>query len=226
MRQSTPTLIEAIDAIVNRHLCEVHTSLPCEIVSYDYGKNLASVKPTLKRKYKSEDNSVELPIISNVPIAFQRMGDGHLRIPINPGDTGQLIFNERSIDGWLVSGGTVDPQDPRKHSLSDAVFYPGLAPSNKPISSSAAPDSVELKLKDSYIEVLSSGKFKITDGTEELFDLLVQTLAEISKGFDELGNVHTTNTIFGPQKPVNFGNYTAIKALTDALKTKFESLKG
>lgn len=225
-RQKTPSLIEVLDAVVDRHLLEMHVSMPVEVVSYDYAKNMANVKPVLKRKYKSEDGAVELPIISNVPVAFQRMGSGHLRLPVNPGDTGQVVICERSIDGWLISGGTIDPQDPRKHALSDAVFYPGLNPQNNPMESSAAQDSIELKNKGAYIEVLSSGKFKITNGTEEVLDLLVQTITEMSNTLNELGNVHMTNTMFGPQKPINSANYVAIKALVDTIKTKMTSLKG
>lgn len=225
-RQKTPTLIEVMDAVINRHLCELHTSMPCEIVKYDYDTNLAEVQPSLKRKYKGEESAVKLPIITNVPVAFPRMGNGHLRIPITPGDTGQLVFNERSIDGWNQSGGIIDPLNPRKHALSDAVFYPGLNPQNKPMESSAGQDSLELKLNDSYFEILGSGKFKITNGTEELFDLLVQLLGEIIDEMNEQGTEDFTNTIFGPQQPVNFAKYTALKTKYETLKTKMESLKG
>jgi hypothetical protein len=225
-RNNTPTLIQTLQSVIDASLCELHTALPCEIVSYDYAKNLAVVQPVLKRKYKNEDEAVELPTISNVPVSFQRMGPAHLRLPIKPGQTGQLVFNERSIDGWLVSGGKIDPQDPRKHSLSDAVFYPGLNPSNKPMESSAAEDSVELKLNGAHVEILSSGKFKITNGTEEAFDLLVQILGKVIEEMTEQGENDFTNTIFGPLQPINFAKYTALKGDYEELKTKMETLKG
>jgi hypothetical protein len=224
--KKTPKLIDAINAVIDSKLCEMHTSLPAEIVSYDYNKNTATVKPTLKRKYKSETAPVELPLITNVPVAFQRMGEAHLRIPINPKDTGQLVFTERSIDGWLTSGGIIDPQDPRKHALSDAVFYPGLNPSNNPIKSSANEKSLEIKLKNSYIEITDDGKFKITNGNEELIDLIVQVMGKMVDEMNEQGTNDFTNTMFGPQQPINFANYTSLKNDYDALKTKFESLKG
>lgn len=224
--KNTPTLIQTLQSVIDAKLCELHTSMPAEIVSYDHAKNLAVVQPTLKRKYKGEDEAVELPNISNVPVAFQRMGPAHLRLPIKPGQTGHIIFNERSIDGWQVSGGKIDPQDPRKHSLSDAVFYPGLVPNNNPMESSAAQDSVELKLNGAYIEILTSGKFKVTNGTEELFDLLVQILGKMIEEMTEQGEVDTTNTIFGPQKPNNFAKYTLLKTAYEELKTKMETLKG
>lgn len=225
-RENTPTLIQTLQAVIDASLCDLHTAMPCEVISYDYASNMAVVQPTLKRKYKNEDEAVKLPTISNVPVSFQRMGPAHLRLPIKAGQTGQLVFNERSIDGWLVSGGNIDPQDPRKHSLSDAVFYPGLAPSNSPIKSAAAEDSIEMKLNGAYIEILTSGKFKITNGTEEAFDLLVKILGKMIVEMTEQGEVDTTNTIFGPMKPNNFAKYTLLKADYEELKTKMETLKG
>jgi len=224
--KNTPTLIQTLQAVIDAKICDLHTSMPAEIVSYDYAKNLAVVKPTLKRKYKNESEAVELPTISNVPVSFQRMGPAHLRLPVEPGQTGHIIFNERSIDGWLVSGGKIDPQDPRKHSLSDAVFYPGLVPNNNPMESSAAQDSIELKLNGSHVEILNNGKFKVTNGTEELFDLLVQVLGKMIVEMTEQGEVDTTNTIFGPLMPNNFVKYQELKADYEELKTKMESLKG
>lgn len=226
IKKTTPKLVDAINELISSRLSDLNVALPAQIVSYDYDKNLAVIKPTIKRKYKGEAESVELPTISNVPVCFPRMGDGHLRFPVNKGDTGQAVFNQRSIDLWQVQGGIIDPEDPRRHSLSDAVFYPGLNPNNKKIKSSAAPDSVELKLKESYIEILGSGKFKITNGTEELFDLLVQTLDAMVTEMTEQGEVDTTNTIFGALPPNNFAAYTQLKTAYQNLKAKMESLKG
>lgn len=225
-RQTTPSLITTLKEVINAQLCELHTSLPAEIISYDHAKNLAVVQPVLKRKYKDEESAVEMPNISNVPVAFQRMGPAHLRLPIKPGQTGQLIFTERSIDAWLVSGGKIDPLDPRKHSLNDAVFYPGLVPNNNPMASSAADTSLEVKFNESFIEILENGKFKVSNGTEELFDLIVQTMGKMITEMTEQGEVDTTNTIFGPLQPNNLANYQQLKLDYLELKTKFESLKG
>lgn len=221
-----PSLFEIIQMVVDKNLIDLHTSMPAEIVSYDYDRNLAVVQPCIKRKYKSEEEAVLLPTISNVQVAFPMLGTAHLRLPVAPKMTGNLIFSERSIDGWKVSGGKIDPLDPRRHSLSDAVFYPGLKPDNNKMESSAAQDSLELKLNGSYVEILANGKFKVTNGTEELFDLLVQIMGKMITEMTEQGEVDTTNTIFGPQKPVNFANYTTLKNDYMALKTKLESLKG
>ena len=225
VRNNTPTLIQTLQAVIDAKLCDLHTSMPAEIVSYDHAKNLAVVQPLLKRKYKNEAEAVLLPNISNVPVAFPRMGPAHLRLPIKPGQTGQLVFNERSIDGWLVSGGQIDPQDPRKHSLSDAVFYPGLVPNNDAMKSSAAQDSIELKLNNAYLEILNGNKFKLTNGTLELLDLVSQ-LAQVVIDMNANIQTSTTNTTFGPMKWNDSAGYGDYESTAQEIKDNVDTLKG
>lgn len=223
--ETTPTFIDTINTIVEKHLCDLNTSLPAKIISYDHAKNLAVVQPVLKRKYKGEEMAVDLPNISNVPLAFPRMGKGHLRFPVNAGDTGQLVFSQRSIDAWLVSGGQVDPLDPRKFSLSDAVFYPGLNPNNNPMESSAAATSIEMKLNNAYLEILQGNKFKITNGSEELLDLVSQLAQEV---INIAANIQTstTNTTFGPMKWNDSAAYKPYEDAAKDIKDKVDTLKG
>ena len=206
----TPTFSETIQELIEAKLMEIHTSTPAKIVSYDYAKNLAVVQPLIKRKYKNEDSPIELPTISNVPVAFPRMGNAWVRFPVNVDDEGSIKIMERSIDKWLSSGGSVDPDDPRKFSLSDAVFMPGLNSQVNPMASTAAEDSLQLQLGTSFLEITTAGKFKVTDGTNELFDLLVELTTEIGAGVDAMGTPWNAGTI----------------AKFEAIKAKFELMKG
>ena len=45
--ETTPMFIDTINTIVDKHLFEINTSTPAKIISYDHGKNLAVVQPTL-----------------------------------------------------------------------------------------------------------------------------------------------------------------------------------
>lgn len=206
----TPDLAEAIQALVEARFLDLHTNLPAKIVSYNYIRNLAVVQPLLKRKYKSEDLPVKLPTISNVPVSFPRLNGAWLRLPVKIGDEGNIKIMERSIDKWLSQGGCVDPEDPRKFSLSDAVFELGLTSQINLMNSSGATDSLELQYGDSFIEILKSGKFKISDGTNELFDILVNLTEVLKAATDTLG--------------VPFNNATI--AALEVLKVKLDLMKG
>ena len=207
----SPEWADILASAVEKRLCDVHTAMPAEISSYDSGTNLAIVVPVLQRKYVKDDDPVNLPLISNVPVAFPRMGEGFLRFPVNSGDSGMLVFQERSIDRWLELGRRIDPEDPRKFSLSDAVFVPGLNPKNKPLEISAEASSLELKYKEAFIEITRDSKFKIKNKSEELltlFDDLLTALLTVK-----------TNTILGPQPLVP-------PVLFIDLKTRLDKLKG
>lgn len=123
-----PTLAQMISNAIESKLLDVHTSLPAEIIKYDNGK--AEVKILIKRNINGEP--LEFPPIPDVPVLQPRSNGGksYVSMPIKKGDTGMVTFQERSIDKWLVSGGSVDPDDARKFDLSDAIFTPGLYPDN------------------------------------------------------------------------------------------------
>lgn len=194
-RKETPSLTQVIRDMIDQQLLELHTAMPGEIVEYDYNTNLAVVQPVIKRKFKQMAQAMPLPLISNVPVFFPSTKDAYLRLPIAVGDEGQIIFQERSIDNWLENGGVIDPLDPRKFHLSDAVFYPGLRSKNNALIPKGKTNSVVIKNSKSVIEIMTSGKFKITNGKDETFDLLVQLVQAILDS--------KTNTLLGPQPLIN-----------------------
>lgn len=220
-------MAEILFDAVRKKLLEVNTSMPCFIVSYNSSKNLATVKPALKRKYRNSE-PIELPTISNVPVIFPQMGDAHLALPVVPNQEGLLIFSQRSIDKWLVSGGVVDPEDRRSFSLSDAVFIPGLTSSSNTIKRNGAPTSTEVANGGTYLELLSSGKIKLTNGTDEVIDLLSQTAEQLLKAVTELAENHTVtiSTLDVPTPPDNVAAYTALKSSVDTLKAAIDAMKG
>ncbi len=110
-------------------VADLHTALPGKIVKYDESTQKADVQPLIKERYTDESGaqqSRELPVIPSVPVQFPGAGGYRITFPVAVGDTGLIMFAEASLDKWLVSGGTVDPADERRHDLTDAVFLPGL----------------------------------------------------------------------------------------------------
>jgi hypothetical protein len=161
----TPTLSEVLQKSIDQVLANVHTCLPGKIETYDDATGLASVQPLLKRKYTGEDESIELPVISGVPVVFSRTANAYLKLPVAAGDNVMLLFAERSIDKWLTKGGVVEPGDPAKFSLNDAIAVPGLYPKADAIQANGDQSSVELANKTSYIEIKASGEIIVTDGS-------------------------------------------------------------
>ena len=125
-----------------------------------------------------------------------------------------------------MDGKALLPEDDRKFDINDGVFVPGLFPLDRQMDRKAPNNSLEITNKTGFIEILDNGKFQIKNEGAELFTELVNILEELIKGFDNLGMIHKTNTIFGPQKPINFATYNQIKSALDGLKLKIEELKG
>lgn len=125
----TTTLQDLLSKFRESMAAQIHTALPGKIVRYDSSAQKADVQPLIKDRYTDEAGALQvrtLPVIPAVPVQFPGAGGYRITFPVAEGDTGLLLFAESSLDKWLVSGGTVDPEDDRRHDLTDAVFLPGL----------------------------------------------------------------------------------------------------
>lgn len=118
-------LEEVLSEVLDQRLGDVHTALPGRVERYYPGTQTADCKPLVKL------HGMALPVLPNVPIAFQRGGTGFLTFPIVPGDSVLLLFCESSIDRWRASGADNNPGDERRHSLTAAVAIPCLYPTSR-----------------------------------------------------------------------------------------------
>ena len=217
--EETPTLPQVLDLAIKKRLLDLHVSMPAQVEKYDGVK--ADVRPLLKRQLRSGEE-FELPVITNVPVIQPRTANAELHMPIAAGDTGTLLFCERSLDTWLVQGGCINPNDFRMHDLSDAQFIPGLKPFNAESAYDA--ERVVLKHGDALFTLKADGKMKFTNGTEELMDLVRQLIDKVSE-MNEKISVSTTNTIFGPLTFNEFADYITLKGEVDTIGTKWDTLK-
>lgn len=137
----TPTFTEVIRAALDARAANVHTALPASVISYDSAAQTVNVQPLVKRVVQDFEEGLELveslPQIPNVPVAFPRSGGDWITFPIAAGDTGLLVFCERSIDTWRATNRESDPGSVRMHNLSDAVFLPGLSATAAALTTSA-----------------------------------------------------------------------------------------
>lgn len=211
MSDSTPTLEEVLEAAIDDRLLDIYTNMPGVVESYDPAKQTISVRPSIKRTY--EDGSVvERPLIQNVPVIFSRGKKSSDTFPLAKNDPVLLCFSMRSIDVWKSKGGTVDPKDFRKFNITDAFAIPGGSPKNNVIAQAHASHR-RLVNDKAMIEMQESGKFKITNGTEELIDLIDQLIACLQEA--------KTPTTMGPQ-PL----WGATQSVLTTIKTKLGTLKG
>lgn len=119
----------ALDRLLADDRADLHVALPGQVVSYDPAKQIADVKPMVKRVARAQDDERvvdEMPVVPAVPVAFPRGGGYFMTLPLHAGDTGLLVFCERDLSPWRATGQDSDPLDEGLHTLAGAVFYPGL----------------------------------------------------------------------------------------------------
>jgi len=172
-----PTFPQVLEDFVKDLLSNVHTSMPGVVVSYNPSTKMANIQPALKKDVAG--NLVELPILQNVPVEFPQAANCIISWPLNPGDTGEIRFQERSIDRWKNQGGVIDPVDKRDHHFFDATFYPGLSSAKNP---GLAADGTAILIQNGTmsVKVYPNGQISLSNGTYELINLLIEALTAIN----------------------------------------------
>jgi hypothetical protein len=171
MTTRNTTLQDLLARFRESMVADLHTALPGKIVKYDESTQKADVQPLIKERYTDESGaqqSRELPVIPSVPVQFPGAGGYRITFPVAVGDTGLIMFAEASLDKWLVSGGTVDPAEERRHDLTDAIFLPGLRDFGHALTS--APTDRATFGKDDGLQIHVDGS-KIRIGSNSPIDL-------------------------------------------------------
>lgn len=98
--------------------------------------------------------------MTNIPVAHPRAGKARIHLPLKEGDSVEICFSERSLENWNAKGGIIDPEDPRKHHLSDAYIKPCFYPSKDPFSVTD-PEAIEIVNDSAEIFIKADGTVSI-----------------------------------------------------------------
>lgn len=121
------TLASVLQHAQQAAIAGLHVAGPARVLSYDDATHTCSVQPLIKRAYQNEAGervAETQPVIQGVPVAFLGGGGARIKFPVLPGHTVLLVYCSSSIDRYKIQGGLVDPQDDRRHHLSDAIAIP------------------------------------------------------------------------------------------------------
>lgn len=125
--QRSPGLAAAFLAALREDRVGLRTAMPASVVSFDASSQTVSVQPGFKRLHATR-GEVSYPVLPNVRVQLPAGGGFGLSLPLAVGNTGVLIFCERTLDRWNVVGAESDPEDDELHGLNGAIFVPGIHP--------------------------------------------------------------------------------------------------
>lgn len=200
---NTPSFAEVIREALDARIANVHTALPATVVSYDAAAQTVNVQPLVKRVVQDLDEDLELveslPQIPSVPVAFPRSGDNWITFPVAQGDTGLLVFCERSIDTWRATNRESDPGSVRNHNLSDAVFLPGLSATASAVTTSSTATVVNVA-SELHLGGLSPAEFvALATKTDNRISAIESNLNSLITAFN--AHMHATAGTGVPSPP-------------------------
>ena len=143
---------QEIKNVVNDIVRDVHTAVPCKIVSFDPDKCEASVQPTAKFR-KPDGSTIDFPQVHEVPVYFPQSAMQGITFVyhIKPDDEGHLHIMEQALDQWRT-GAETDTE--LKFDMQNAVFVPGLFAKYNPLVKRAHEnESIIIQRDDSYVEL-------------------------------------------------------------------------
>lgn len=119
------SLSELIRRTVDKALEETRSSMPAKVVKYDPTRRMAQIQ-IMQPELTSDGKEVAQPVIAEVPVFMPIGGAGSMTFPVSTGDEGIAVFADQDISGYVRDGDTSRPDSGRRHSLTDAMFYPGV----------------------------------------------------------------------------------------------------
>jgi hypothetical protein len=112
---------------LDQHAFDMRVSEPGIIQSFSPGPPATcTVQPAIRERLNINGNisHVQLPILINVPVIYPGGGGYAITWPLNVGDEGIIVYQDKCYDAFWQSGGIQNQVEKRRHDLSDAVFYP------------------------------------------------------------------------------------------------------
>lgn len=162
-------------ALAKEIMSTLRVAMPCIIQSFDPETVTCVVQPAFKgteTDSAGNPSSLDLPLLVDVPVVFQRGGGVTLTFPVKAGDECLVIFADRCIDFWWQNGGVQELVDSRQHDLSDAfaIVGPqsqaqkisGISTNSAQMRSDDGSTFFELNPTTQKINIVAPGGFNVT----------------------------------------------------------------
>lgn len=102
---------------------KLNVCLPANVIKYNSSNNTVDIQPSIQ-VVLTDNKFMDMPQIFDVPV-LELGGKGlSVKIPLQAGDTGIVIFCDRDISLFKQEKKNTQPNTLRKHDLADGIFIP------------------------------------------------------------------------------------------------------
>lgn len=127
MYENNDSQTEGITSLINSRLEQLNTAIPAKIQSFNPQTQTVECQCAINRVDKNTGESVEYPLLVDLPIQYPIAGGFALTLPIKPGDDCLVVFSQKCIDGWHQDGKIKPESENRLHDLSDGIALIGVS---------------------------------------------------------------------------------------------------
>ncbi len=117
------SLVGSIQFAFQKLMQSINGMLPAQIISYDRVTNRAQVQ-ILITILTTNGSQVPRPTVASVPVLILGAGMYSVSFPINQGDLGWILANDRDMSLFLQSYEQSPPNTDRVKQFSDGLFIP------------------------------------------------------------------------------------------------------
>jgi len=135
------TLAGAVTFAFSKMMQDVNGMLPAQVISYDRNTNRVKVQ-LLINIVGTDGSQYPRPQLAAIPVFVFGGGGFRLSFPLNAGDQGWVIANDRDISNFLNSYKQTSPNTSRVKNFSDGIFFPDVMKGLNTISGGDANNAV------------------------------------------------------------------------------------
>lgn len=183
-----PSIIqpERIDDILDPFLEYIKATFNCHrigiIQSFNSSTQLATIKlvDLLRKDTYQGQQLIQQAVLINCPVFIPYGSNGGLNLVIKSGLECLVLFNDRDLENWKITGGVSAPKTYRMHETTDALCLIGFRSIPKAI---AGYDNLSVGI--TYVDdtgteqakVKVDTKVKIANNTQSLKDLIANLIS-------------------------------------------------
>lgn len=182
--------------------------------------NTARTSPENTERFEYVAKEEEYPLLIDVPFVVMRGGSSFINVPVKAGDQCIILYNDRCIEDWFLSGKRSVLSSSRSHSMADGLALVGVSSMQNLISGY---DASRIGLVNEQSKVMVGEKIEVRNSAQSLGPVLQELISKLNELTTQLALLTVTGVTGGPGTsgvPANAPAITAIGTQLTAIGTK------